>query len=73
MGSWFEAFSSFLQTVTEFFIDAHNYFLGLFQALKNSLNFVYQVLTKLPSIISAPVLIILGIMVAKFIISLGKQ
>lgn len=73
MGAFFNSISGYISQITDFIIDAHNYFLGLFNALKNSLNFVYQVLTLLPTIVSAPILTILGIMLAKFIISMGKQ
>lgn len=73
MQNFLLAISNFIQTVVDFVSSGIQYFLRLFEDLKTSVFFVFECISYIPSAVRNVAVILLTIMIAKFVISMGKQ
>lgn len=73
MQNFFIAISNFIQQVTDYITSGIQYFLRLFEDLKTSVVFVYECISYIPGAVRNVAVILLTIMIAKFVLSLGKQ
>lgn len=73
MQNFLLAISNFIQTVVDFVSSGIQYFLRLFEDLKTSVVFVFECISYIPSAVRNVAVILLTIMIAKFVISMGKQ
>lgn len=73
MEAFLNNLSNFISTVVEFISSGVNYFLQLFEDLKTSVIFVYECISYVPSAVRNVAVILLTIMIAKFVLSMGKQ
>lgn len=73
MEAFLNNLSNFIETVVEFVSSGIQYFLRLFEDLKTSVVFVYECISYIPSAVRNVAVILLTIMIAKFVLSMGKQ